>query len=142
MSDMVTNSYFDVIFTGGIPLLGLKGHFTSVSGLNIGFDYETYNEGGSNYPRQFFKNVVPQTLVLEHGTVTSIDRLSAWIAAINSGSITTLNGLVTLTDRNGGSLRVWSVIGAFPVLYSGPTLNGMRPEVAVTKIELRHNGCF
>ena len=140
MNNYVTNSHFTVSFAG--DLIGFSGRFMRVSGLSIEFEYETYTEGGTNYPRQFLKNVIPQKLVLEQGTITSPDLLSVWIASINSGCMTTLNGVVVLKDNIGAVKRTWSVIDAFPTLYAGPSLDSMRPELAVTKIELKHNGCF
>lgn len=140
MADFVSTAYFEVIFDKGA--VGMSGQFTSVSGLSMEYEYETYLEGGSNYPRQFFKNVVPQTLVLEQGTVVTTDALAKWMAAINQGLMTTLNGTVTLKDHTGEAKRSWVIQDAFPVKYIGPSLDSMRSELAVTRIELKHNGCI
>ena len=59
----ISGAYFDVLLVGVGALLA--GGFTSVSGLGMEADYEVYTEGGSNYPRFFFKNTKPQRLVLE-----------------------------------------------------------------------------
>ena len=139
MLDFVTGSYFDVML-GGSPL-GMSGQFTSVSGLGMQFDYETYTEGGSNYPRFFFKSVVPQTLVLEQGTVTTIDTFSAWVDMSNIGMAVPLAGTVTLKDNTGKPKRVWEIVGAYITKYEGPALNGNRSEVAVSRIEITYNGC-
>ena len=142
MPDYVPTSYFEVTFNDTSSITGLSGQFTSVSGLGIEFEYETYTEGGSNYPRHFFKSVVPQTLVLEQGTVTTTDSFSAWIAEINSGMATPLNGTITLKNHAGEAKRSWVVQEALPVKYIGPSLNSMQSELAVSRIELRHNGCM
>ena len=139
MTDYVPSAFFEVIFAGSI--YGLSGQFTSVSGLGMEFEYDTYIEGGSNYPYHFFKNAVPQTLTLLQGTVTTVDYFSAWIASVNSGMHMTLDGIVLLKDSSGQSKRIWSVIDAFPVKYVGPTLESMKSELAVSRIELLHNGC-
>ena len=138
--DFVPTAYFSVLF--GSEIAGLSGQFITISGLSIEFDYETYIEGGSNYPRYFFKNVVPQTLTLEQGTVTTIDAFAIWIAQINSGIAMPLNGIITLKEHSGQVKRSWTVQGAFPVKYIGPSLNSMASELAVSRIELRHNGCM
>lgn len=140
MSDYAASTFFEVHFAG--QGFGMSGEFTSVSGLSIEFEYESYNEGGSNYPRQFFKNVVPQTLVLEQGTVTTVDDFVAWITLINQGAAMTLNGTVMLKDHTGEVKRMWFVQGAFVTKYIGPTLNSLQSELAVTRIELLHNGCY
>ena len=140
MSDYVPTAYFDVTF--GSFITGLSGQFVSVSGLGIEFDYDVYLEGGSNYPRYFFKSVVPQTLVFEQGTVTTTDAFSSWIAMVNSGMNLTLSGIVTLKDHTGEKKRSWTVQNAFPIKYVGPSLNSLTSELAVSRIELRHNGCL
>ena len=70
----ISGAYFDVLLVGVGALLA--GGFTSVSGLGMEADYEVYTEGGSNYPRFFFKNTKPQRLVLEQGVITTIDSVS------------------------------------------------------------------
>ena len=63
----LSGAYFDVMLIGTGAVL--SGGFLSVSGLDMEVDYEVYTEGGSNYPRFFFKNTKPQVLVLEQGAV-------------------------------------------------------------------------
>ena len=140
MTDYVPTSYFDVVF--GNEITGLSGQFTSISGLGIEFDYDVYFEGGSNYPRYFFKGITPQTLTLEQGTVTTSDSFASWIAKVNSGMGITLSGVITLKDHTGESKRSWVVQGALPIKYIGPSLDSLRSELAVSRIELRHNGCM
>jgi len=140
MLDLVSTAYFEVVFDKDAE--GLSGQFTSVSGLSMEFEYDTYLEGGSNYPKHFFKNIVPQTLVLEQGTVVTADALAKWIAAVNQGTMTTLNGVITLKDHTGKAKRSWVIQDAYPVKYIGPSLDSMKSELAVTRIELKHNGCI
>lgn len=137
--DFVPTSYFDVLL-GGDPF-GMSGQFLSVSGLNMEFEYETYMEGGSNYPKHFFKNVVPQTLVLEQGTVTTIDTFAAWMQSANLGITVPLLGVITLKDNTGAPKRVWNLLDARIVKYIGPNLDSNKSELAITRIELIHNGC-
>ena len=139
-AEYVPNTYFEVSF--GAPALGMSGYFTSVSGLSIEFEYETYSEGGVPYPRYFFKNVVPQTLVLEQGTVTSVDGFAAWVHMLNQGMRMPINGMIYLKDHTGALKRSWMVNDAMVVKYVGPSLNAMQPELAVSRIELQHNGCI
>jgi phage tail-like protein len=106
------------------------------------FDYETYNEGGSNYPRSFFKGVVPQTLVLEQGTVTTVDAFSLWVAEINAGIMRPLDGIVLLKDNAGELMREWTILDAMLTKYIGPSLDSTRVALAVNRIEFRYNGCI
>ena len=140
MSDFVPNVFFDVIFAG--IDIGMSGQFTNVSGLGMEFEYETYIEGGSNYPRYFFKNALPQTLVLQQGTVTTIDSFAAWMNTVNLGVSAFLNGVVLLKDHTGAIKRNWTIQGAFPVKYIGPELNSLQSALAVSRVEFQYNGCI
>ena len=135
----VSGAYFDVAL-GGVPV-GMSGRFTTVSGLGMQFEYETFQEGGSMYPRYFFKNAVPQTLVLEQGTVTTVDTFSLWVALVNSGVSLPLAGVILLKDFRGVPMRSWTIAGAHIVRYVGPTLDSNQPQLAVNRIELMYGGC-
>ena len=137
---VVPVSYFDVVLAG--PGAVLAGSFTSVSGLDMEVDYEIYNEGGSNYPRYFFKNTKPQQLVLEQGVVTSVDSVSLLMIMVNSGMSIPLAGTIILRDSFGAAVRTWTVVGAHLRRYEGPKLNSNQAAMAVSRIELIHNGCF
>ena len=91
----ISGAYFEVaLFGTGV---GLMGNFLSVTGLDVEFEYEVYCEGGSRYPRYFYKQAKPQTLVLEQGTVTSTyDGASILANLVNAGGSIPLAGVITL----------------------------------------------
>lgn len=140
MSDVISGAYFEVSLIGAGA--ALTGGFSSVSGLDMEVEYEVYNEGGSLYPRYFFKQAKPQTLVLEQGVVTDFDSVSALMMMVNQGMSVPLAGTITLKDTFGGVQRVWTVVGAHLVKVAGPQLNSDQPAEAVTRIELMHNGVY
>ena len=136
----LSGSYFDVMLVGTGAVLA--GGFASVSGLDMEVDYEFYTEGGSGCPRFYFKNVKPQHLVLEQGVVTTVDSVSLLMAMVNQGMSIPLAGAIILRDSFGSPQREWSVVGAHLQKYVGPQLNSNQASVAVSRIELIHNGCF
>ena len=136
----ISGAYFDVLLVGVGALLA--GGFTSVSGLGMEADYEVYTEGGSNYPRFFFKNTKPQRMVLEQGVITTIDSVSLLMGMVNQGMSIPLAGGIVLMDSFGVPQREWTVVGAHLVKYEGPRLDSNQASVAVNRIELIHNGCF
>ncbi|MGI6192778.1 MAG: phage tail protein [Christensenellales bacterium] len=136
---LLSGAYFDVYLAGVGALL--MGNFVSVSGLDMEFEYETYCEGGSSYPRFFFKQAKPQMLVLEQGTVTSVDSVSLLVNMVNLGMSIPLAGTVILRDSFGAIMRVWNIAGAHLVRYVGPRLDSNQPSLAVSRIELMYNGC-
>ena len=139
-SDYLSGSYFEVALAG--PGALIAGRFTAVSGLNMEVEYEVYNEGGLNYPRFFFKENRPQTLVLEQGVVTSVDSVSILMAMCASGMAIPLAGTVILMDSFGAPQRTWTIVGAYLQKYVGPELNSNQPALAVSRIELIYNGCY
>ena len=136
----LSRAYFEVFLAGAGA--ALTGRFTSVSGLGMELDYETYNEGGLNYPRFFFKEVRPQVLTLQEGVVTDVDAVSLLMGMCNQGMSVPLAGTVILKDSFGASQRVWSIVGAHLQKYVGPELDANQAAVAVSRIELLYNGCF
>ena len=136
----LSGSYFDVLLIGTGAVLA--GGFASVSALDMEADYEIYTEGGSNYPRYFFKNVKPQHLVLEQGVVTTVDSVSLLMGMVNQGMSIPLAGTIILRDSFGTPQREWTIVGAHLQKYVGPQLNSNQASVAVSRIELIHNGCI
>jgi phage tail-like protein len=136
---LLSGTYFDVYLVGVGALL--MGNFVSVTGLDMEFEYETFCEGGSSYPRFFFKQAKPQMLVLEQGTVTSIDSVSLLVNMVNLGMSVPLAGTVILRNSFGEIKRLWNIAGAHLVRYVGPRLDSNEPSLAVSRIELMYNGC-
>lgn len=120
----------------------LKGLFTSVSGLAMEVEYETYSEGGSNYPHFFFKETKPQVLVLEHGVITDQDGFAELMKTCVQGGMVPVQGEITLYDTFGNKKRVWYIDEAYLQKYVGPELNSNQPALAVTRVELIYNGCL
>lgn len=136
----LSGAYFDVVLIGvGVVL---AGGFLSVSGLDMEADYEVYTEGGSNYPRFFFKNVVPQHLVLEKGVITTVDSMSILMGMVNQGMSIPLAGTIILRDSFGSPQREWTIVGAHLQKYVGPQLNSNQASQAVSRVELIYDGCY
>ena len=114
----------------------LTGRFTSVSGLGMEVEYEVYTEGGSEFPRYFYKETKPQTLVLEQGVVTQADNVAKLMEGCIQGQMIPLTGTIELRDSFNHSQR------AFLQRYIGPELNSNQAALAVSRIELIYNGCL
>lgn len=136
----LSGSYFEVLLEGRDA--SLSGGFLSVSGLDMEVEYEVYNEGGSLYPRYFLKGSKPQMLVLEQGVLTSAKAVSELMDRVNKGMSVPLSGTITLKDSFGAEQRTWSVVGAHLCRVVGPQLNSNQPALAVTRMELMHNGVY
>ena len=148
MSEYLSGCYFDVSLTATAGEIasqlgeGLSGRFLSVSGLIMEVEYESYQEGGSNYTNFFLKSPKPQILVLEQGVLTDGSKISIIMKACVSGILVPLGGTVTLKDTFGEPQRSWMIQDAYLQKYIGPDLNSNQPALAVHRIELIYNGCF
>lgn len=140
MAEYLSGAYFEVSLSGSG--VSLSGRFTAVSGLGMELEYDTYNEGGLNYPRYFFKEVKSQVLALQQGVVTDTDAASDLMKMCNQGRSVPLEGTVTLKDSFGEPQREWNIVGAHLMKYMGPELDANQAAVAVSRIELLYNGCF
>ena len=138
ISKYVSGAYFEVNI-GGIS--GLSGKFTSVKGLGMALEYETYFEGGCMSPHFLVGNAIPQQLILEQGTVTEKDEFSKWIKEVNSGISLPTSGDITLKDAAGNEMRSWHINDAVLVSYTGPELDSNEPQLAVSRVVLMYGGC-
>lgn len=136
----LSGAYFEVALVGAGVVLA--GSFLSVSGLGMEAEYEIYNEGGSSYPRYFYKGARPQQLILEQGVLTTVDSVSLLMGMVNQGMSVPLAGVIFLKDSFGTLQREWSIVGAHLQKYVGPRLDSNQAQLAVTRMELLHNGCF
>lgn len=137
----LAGSYFDVELTSDESDT-LSGRFVSVSGLSMEVEYDVYSEGGSNYPRFFFKNSKPQVLVLQQGVITGTDSFSELMSQCIQGKMVPLSGTVTLKDSFGQEQRSWRIENAYLQRYQGPDLDSNQPALAVSRVELIYNGCI
>lgn len=123
------------------------GHFTEVQGLQLEIEVEEIQEGGVNG----FVHKVPgrmkwPNLILKRG-VTDSDTLFAWMQessgdgfTSNSNKVTRSTMGITLRSADGTALREWSVEGAMPIKWSGPTFAASSDDVLNEELEIAHHG--
>ena len=119
----------------------LIGGFTEVSGLESEVEVETYREGGVNrYEHKLPGPATYANLVLSHG-LTDIDTLWNWYDNVTKGVIKRKNGTIMLLDRQHVPVMWWDFRNAYPVKWTGPSLNASNgTDVAVEQVELAHEG--
>ena len=93
-------------------------------------------------PIYFYKGARPQQLILEQGVLTTVDSVSLLMGMVNQGMSIPLAGVIFLKDSFGTLQREWSIVGAHLQKYVGPRLDSNQAQLAVTRMELLHNGCF
>jgi phage tail-like protein len=135
---------------GGEP--DVVGAFMEISGLKAEVAVEDVPEGGMNgFVHRLPGRVSWPNVVLRRG-VTESRTLFTWLAtAVNNGTPGSVGGsgngavqrrqaTITLLDAAGRQVQSWSLSGAFPVRWSGPTLAVTASDVATEELEIAHHG--
>lgn len=131
-----------------VPELGFKveiagldpiGYFSECSGLSLEYEIEEYKEGGENrFAHKLRGRIKYPNLVLKRG-VTYESALLEWFFKTQKRSERSAITL-TLTGPDGSDVRKWAFAEAFPVKWTGPTLNAGSNNVATETLEIAHNG--
>ena len=124
-----------------------RAGFSEVSGMNASTEAVEYREGDDlrNTPRKLAGLTKFGNVTLKWGTTDDTDFLD-WIYSVGPTNTAPPTGMVrhnvtiTLIDDAGGDGPSWELINAWPVTYTAPDLNGTGSEVAITSLELCHEG--
>lgn len=117
-----------------------QGGFSECSGLEVTIPAETYAEGGNNGTLlKFTGRAAWSNIKLRRGVVTSAD-LWRWHYDYIEGHGRRRDGVITLLDERGKSVRVWRFVQGLPVRWAGPSLDAMQSHVAIEEIEIAHQG--
>lgn len=118
----------------------VAGGFTEVSGLDIATEVERLREGGVNDRVHILPKFTTQSdLVLKKGQ-TDLDLLWNWYANVVAGKIERKNGSLYLLDALGVPAMWWDFVEAYPIKWSGPSLNATGSAMAVEALTLVHHG--
>ena len=123
------------------------GRFSEIDGLQMEIEVEEYNEGGSNDgPYHFPTRITWPNITLKRG-LTNDNNLFDWFDAVagqrfaNSGLSGNRDSVaITLISTTGKRLRTWTLIKAYPVRWTGPTLASTEDALPTEELELAHQG--
>lgn len=131
-----------ILEVDGLPI----GRFTSVSGLSMEVQVETYAEGGENsFEHKLPGRVTWPNLVFKRG-ITHDNNLFNWFELqVGPGFgpqpwVNRTTCAVTMLSGSGKRLRVWNFADAFPVRWQGPDFDAAVDEVPVEELEVAHHG--
>jgi phage tail-like protein len=117
-----------------------QGGFSECTGLELVIPAESYAEGGNNGTQlKFPGRATWSNLHLKRGVVTDAS-LWRWHNDFVEGQGKRRDGVITLLDDAGSTVRVWRFRRGLPVKWSGPALNASQSAVAVEEIEIAHEG--
>jgi phage tail-like protein len=116
------------------------GGFSECSGLEGSVQVEEYKEGGNNATTLKFPGRMNwSNITLKHG-VTINTGLWSWYSQYMSGRGKRRDGLIVLQNDQLLPIAVWSFKRGIPVKWTGPQLNATQNSVAITSLEIAHEG--
>jgi phage tail-like protein len=140
--------------SGNDPILGqsffldlqgaVTGYFTQCSGLSSSNEVIVNKSTDSTGRTRIRK--IPGPLTLENITlskgITSSLELWNWIQAIADGKIndSRKDGTISLCDQAGEVVAQWTLVAAWPVRVTGPSLNADGGQVGLEELELAIEG--
>jgi len=119
----------------------LLASFAECSGLSVSVRNDKWEEGGANHTTLKFPGRTDfGNLTLRHG-VTHSEDLFKWFLEVLRGEDARRNITVILFGHDlQQQLRSWQFSRAFPVKWTGPTLQAASSTVAIESVEFAHDG--
>jgi phage tail-like protein len=120
-----------------IPEIDTVGFFMSCTGLKLSVDVLEYREGGNNdVIHRLPTGLRYPNLVLSRG-LTQEDVLLKWFAAtLNEPQLKE----ITLTLKTAEAERTWTFTDAFPIDWTGPTIDSNGAGMCMETLEIAHGG--
>jgi len=115
------------------------GRFRECSGLAAEIEVKDYNEGGNNeFVHKLPTRVKYPNLTLKRG-VTYEDGLLQWLWKTRTQP-QRLDMTITLMGPGGVAVRTWAFAEAYPIKWTGPSLNSGSNQIATETLEIVHSG--
>jgi len=115
--------------------------FSECSGLSATVKTDSWEEGGLNYATQKFPGRTDYgNLTLKHGITDSLD-LYNWFLQVVQGAMSRKSITIKLfTPDTQKVIRSWHLVRAFPVKWTGPSLQAGSNALAIETLEFAHDG--
>jgi phage tail-like protein len=115
------------------------GRFAECTGLAVEYDVTEYAEGGNNeFVHKLRGRLRYPNVTLKRG-VTYEDELLRWFFTLQAPAA---NPALTITilDQETHPMRVFTLAGAQPVRWTGPTATAESNQAATESLEIAHRG--
>jgi phage tail-like protein len=135
-NDVHHSALFKVIFQG---LTVKEGYFASVTGFSSQADVLEYPEGGQNtFVHRLPTRVKQGNITLKRGVIPDTV-LYEWFQK-STVQVEPVTLTITLLDTSMQPVKVWNLINAYPVKWTGGDLNASSTEILTESLEVAHNG--
>ena len=124
-----------------VLMAGLEGmYFTACEGLGAEYEVETYAEGGNaSHTHQLPVRIKYSNVKLTRPVDLDSGRVATWFSSVQY-RLVRVGGAIKVFNGNGAPIATWTLVGVWPVRYSGPQLRADGSGVAVETLELSHMG--
>ena len=128
----------ELAFTVEIPGYTI-GRFAECAGLTVEYEVLEYQEGGQNdFVHKLRGRVKYPNVTLKRGLTEEQGLLEWFKRAQDVGARPTV--LIALRAPDARPLQRWACTGAFPVKWTGPSLNAGSSSFATEQLEFAHRG--
>jgi phage tail-like protein len=116
------------------------GNWQKCDGLSMEYDVFEYKEGGENgYVHRLPGRVNYPNVKLTRPVDSGSGKVSAWVAHLQVRMVPSTVEISVL-DPGGVSVATWVLGGAYPVRWTGPSLDVGSNQWATETLEISHNG--
>lgn len=119
----------------------ITASFSECSGLGVKIKRETYTEGGVNEQQRIILGQAEFSDVTLKRGVTDDLIFWIWISNILQGKPTQRRNInILLFNQAGETMQCWTLVGAVPVGWKAPALQGNATTVAIEELTLAYEG--
>ena len=117
-----------------------RAAFQECTGFDSSVDVVEHREGGENITMRKLPGMARYSNIQLRWGVTDDRELYEWHRRIVRGDFERRNGSIVLLDRRGEEIARWNFVRAWPLRWTGPSLNAESADVAIESLELAHEG--
>lgn len=117
---------------------GAKAGFQEVSGLGVEITMQEYRAGNDvrNAPIKIPGLYKATDISLKRGVLGALD-LITWLNQVRNGEDARRDITIQLQSEDRSTIAMtWQLVGAQPMKYTGPSLNGKGTDVAIEELGL------
>ena len=128
-------------FNFQVEIEGVAAGFAEVVVPGAEIEVVEYREGTDRVSstRKLPGRVRYGDVILRRGVTDALD-LYAWFDAVRDGNLIRRDVTIVLLDAERNPVRRWLLSRAYPIKYSGPTLNAKGNEVVIEEVVLSCDG--
>ena len=117
-----------------------RAGFRECTGLDTRQTPVEYREGKDAHTVRKLPGLVTYTNITLRWGMSDDTQLWDWRKKAMDGKIERKNGSIVLIDEDGTEKTRWNFREAWPVTWSGPSLNATSNDVAIEALEIAHEG--